>query len=111
MRKRVQLEWSAAVELPVLIERVANNGYRVSSTAPFPFVVEAATKEEALIKVRELMEKRAAEGAEVASVSIGKPPTGWTPGGGYLKDEPLFDAWVAAMEAFRVRIDAEDDRP
>ena len=64
------------MEIPVLIERVANNGYRVSSTAPFPFTVEGATKEEALDKVRELMEKRTAEGAEVASVRINPRRTG-----------------------------------
>jgi hypothetical protein len=96
------------VDIPVLIERVANNGYRVSSTAPFPFAVEAATKEEALDKVRELMEKRAAEGAELASVSIGKTPAGRKSWGGYLKDDPHLDAWKAAMEAYRDKIDAEE---
>jgi hypothetical protein len=95
------------VEIPVLIERVADNGYRVSSTAPFPFAVEAATKEEALTKAREMLEKRAAEGAEVGSVSLGKPPAGRV-GGGYLKDDPQFDAWLEAMKAHRERIDAEE---
>ena len=98
------------MDIPVLIERVANNGYRVSSTAPFPFAVEAATKEEALDKVRDLMEKRAAEGAEVASVRIGAPG-GRKSWGGYLEDDPLYDAWRAAMEAYRDKVDAEDDRP
>ena len=43
------------MEIPVLIEPVAGNGFRATGTSPFPFTVEAATREDALRKVQDLL--------------------------------------------------------
>jgi hypothetical protein len=99
------------MEIAVLIERVPSNGFRVSGTSPFPFCVEGATREEALGKVRELLEKRAAEGAEVVTVQFGKPRAPWAEFAGTLRGDPMLDAWQAAMEAHRQKVEEENDRP
>ncbi len=99
------------MEIPVLIERVSGNGIRVSGTSPFPFTVEAPTREEAFGKVRELVEKRASEGAEVGIIQLGRPRAPWAEFAGALRDDPMLDAWKAAMEAYRQRVEEEVDLP
>jgi hypothetical protein len=99
------------VEIPVLIERVASNGFRVSGTSPFPFTVEGTTREEALGKVRELVEKRAAEGAEVTTVQLTRPRAPWAEFAGTLRGDPMLGAWKAAMEAHRQKVEEETDLP
>jgi hypothetical protein len=99
------------MEIPVLIEPVASNGFRVSGTTPFPFTVEGATREEALNKVRELVEKRAAEGAEVATVQLGRPRAPWAEFAGSLRGDPMLADWQKAMEAHRQKVEEETDLP
>ena len=47
------------MQIPVLIEPVAGNGYRA---AAFNYSVEGASKEEAIEKLKKLLKERIAEG-------------------------------------------------
>jgi predicted RNase H-like HicB family nuclease len=47
-----------AMQIPVLIEPVARNGYRARVLEPYAVSAKGATREEALAKLRAKIEKR-----------------------------------------------------
>jgi|SRR5437764_1266241 hypothetical protein len=96
------------MEIPVLIEPVAGNGFRATGTSPFPFTVEAATREDALRKVQDLLAQRVAQGAEVTTVQFQPAPAPWAEFAGSLRDDPLLDAWNAAIAEYRRQRDEEE---
>ena len=62
------------MQISVLVEPVAGNGYRAKGAEPFGFSAEGATREEAIAKVRQLCQARPSGGAEVVTVEVGSPP-------------------------------------
>jgi predicted RNase H-like HicB family nuclease len=101
------------MELPVLIEPVAGNGYRAKSGEPLPLTAEGATREEALRNLRQLVQQRLHTGAEVAALQVPGPPPAnpWVEFAGMFKDDPYFDEWQEAIAENRRRADEEPDLP
>jgi len=99
------------VEIPILIEPVKGNGYRASGGEPFAFAVEGATREEALQKLRDLIQDRMAAGAEVVSLDVPPGPHPWSSFAGMLRDDPMLDAWKQAMAEYRRKMDEDPDVP
>ena len=97
------------MEIPVIIETVAGNGYRVTGTSPFPFSAEAPTREEAMRKAQDLVAQRVAGGAEVTTIQVQAAPAPWAAFAGSLRDDPLLGAFRAAVEEHRAMRDAEED--
>jgi len=62
------------MQISVLVEPVAGNGYRAHGAEPFGVSAEAATREEAVAKVRQLCQARLSGGAELVTVKVGPPP-------------------------------------
>src|SRR3954469_507251 len=58
------------VQIPILIEQVAGNGYRSRGGEPFDLSAEGATREEVLAKLRDQLESRLREGSEVVSLDV-----------------------------------------
>src|SRR5437870_4917759 len=56
--------------IPVLIERLANNGFRATSGAPLAVSVEAPTRDEALARLREQLRKRLKNGTELIAMPL-----------------------------------------
>src|SRR5436309_6835532 len=99
------------MEIPVLIEPVAGNGYRASGASPFAFSVEAATRDEALRKVQEMIAGRVAAGAEVVAVPVPRAGHPWARYAGTLRNDPMLDAWKQAMAEYRRKVDEDPDIP
>jgi sugar phosphate isomerase/epimerase len=99
------------MEIPVLVEPVANNGFRAISGGPLPLETEAPTREEAIHKLRQLIELRVAAGAEVVAVSIGNSTHPLAAYAGMLKDDPSVESWKQAMSDYRQERDAGPDTP
>jgi hypothetical protein len=99
------------MEIPVLVERVANNGFRAACGEPLRMEAEAATREEAIQKLRHLIERRVAAGAEFISVSVGNSAHPLAAFAGMLKDDPLVEPWKQAMAGYRQKRDASSDTP
>jgi predicted RNase H-like HicB family nuclease len=101
------------VEIPVLIEPVAGNGYRAKSGEPLALTAEGATRDEALRKLRELLQQRLHGGAEVAAVEVpgSTAPNPWVEFVGMFKDDPYFDEWQQAIAENRRKADEEPDLP
>jgi hypothetical protein len=56
------------VNISVILERVENNGYRASALAP-PLTAEAATRQEAIEKLREMIRRKLA-GCEIIHLHV-----------------------------------------
>ena len=59
------------MDIPVLIEPVAGNGYRAVGVGLAPLTAEGATAEEALHRLRELLASRLAAGARLEDSFVG----------------------------------------
>ena len=95
------------MQIPVLIEPVGGNGFRAQSGVPFPLSVEGATREEALKKLREMIEGHLSPGAEVVSMEISPTQHPLAPFAGMYKDEPLVGEWMQAMAEYRRQVEED----
>ena len=93
------------MNLPVLLEPVAGNGYRATGAAPFAFCVEGATREEALDKFRRAVAGRMDAGAEIVSLPVPPAEHPLARFAGMFKDNPLFDEWQQAIADYRRQAD------
>jgi hypothetical protein len=96
------------MRLSVLVEAVPGNGYRAKGGEPFGLSADGATREEALEKLRQLIEGKVSDGAEVVTldVPIGEHP--WLPFAGMFRDDSLVEEWKHTMAELRNRADAID---
>ena len=100
------------MNIPVLIEPIANNGCRATGGLPFEITVEGATRDEALGRLRAEIDKRMARGAIVVPLEI--TPTEdhpWIQGAGIFRDNPLFDKWQEAISEYRRQVDQDAEAP
>ena len=93
------------MEIPILVEPISDNGFRATSGSPLGLQIEAPTREEAIDKLRELIDRRIAAGAEVLRVEIGGSRHPLAPFAGMLKDDPLLEPWKEAMAQYRQQTD------
>lgn len=95
------------MQIPVLIEPIARNGYRAKSTEPFAVSAKGTTREEALTKLRAKIEGRLKKGAELVGLEIGSQPDPWMEFAGMFKNDPWIEDWKRSVEEYRQKI--EDD--
>ena len=92
------------MQIPILVESVPGVGYRASGLG---VEAEGASSQDPIEKLREEVEHRVAAGGQLASIELPAtehPLARWA---GDLKDDPLFDEWVSAMQEYRRQVDAE----
>ena len=101
------------MQFPVLIEPVANNGYRASSGPPLGLTADGATREEAIRNFQEQLRQRLRAGVEVATVEIPARPAEnpWVKYAGMFKDDPDFADVVEIMAENRRQRNADPDVP
>jgi hypothetical protein len=99
------------VELPVLVEPIAGNGYKASGTFPFEFTTEGTTRDEAVQKLKQLIQNRLTNGAELISLEVQRSDSPWVRIEGVYRDDPLFDEWQAAIAEYRRQVDLEAEQP
>ena len=86
------------MEIDVLIEPVAGNGYRASGASPFAFTAEGATKEEALRKLQDLIKGKLSAGSEVTRLKIPAGDNPWLAMAGmWDPEDPLIKEWKQVM--------------
>jgi predicted RNase H-like HicB family nuclease len=99
------------MEIPVLIEPVAGNGYRARGGEPLALSADGATPAEALAKLRQLLHERLQSGSRLVSLEVPSEDNTWRKMAGMFKDDPLFDAWQQAIADYRRQVDGDPDRP
>lgn len=96
------------MQIPVAIEPIPLGGFRAESAPPFTVVAEGSTREEAVAKVRDELNKQLERGKEIVMVEVGSAAENpWLRMAGRLKDSPIFDEWRAEVEAYRRQCDID----
>jgi hypothetical protein len=99
------------MQIPVLIEPIAGNGFRARSGKPLAMEVEAATREEALARLKDRLESQLRNGAEIVPLEVGTQSHPLAEFVGMFKDDPWIEEWKKSMNEYRRKIDKEPDRP
>jgi predicted RNase H-like HicB family nuclease len=95
------------VELAVLVQPVEGNGYRAWCSDPLAASAEGATREEALSRLREVIEQQFRGGVEVVRLHIGGVfPRTATP---IWPDDQITQDWLAGIAAARAAADQKPD--
>jgi predicted RNase H-like HicB family nuclease len=97
------------MQIPVLIEPLARNGYRAQSREPFAASAKGATREEALARLRAKIESRLKKGAELVGLEVGAPSDPWMAFAGMFKDDPWIEDWKRSIEEYRKQVDEDPD--
>jgi hypothetical protein len=97
------------MQIPILVERIAGDGYRARAFQPFAVTAKGATRQEALARVREKVESRLKDGTELVGLEVGPETNPWVEFAGMFKDDPLIDEWKKAMAEYRKKVDEDPD--
>jgi hypothetical protein len=99
------------VEIPVIIEPVAGAGYRAIGAGGLSsgLTADGPTAAEAMDRLAVQVQARVNSGAKLADLSMVGNVAPWTNDSGCLRDEPLYDAWRAAMEENRRKLDEDPE--
>jgi hypothetical protein len=99
------------MQIPIVVEPTAENGFRASTGAPLNLQVEASNQDEAVGRLRQLIERRVADGAVFMELTIGQREHPLARFAGIFKDDPLLQEWKDAMAEYRRQVEAEEDTP
>ena len=99
------------MEVPVIIEPVTGNGYRVTGAGGLSvgLTAEGATPAEAIDRLADQVRMRVNAGAKLAEVNVTASDAPWKQDAGYLHDDPLYEPWREAMEEYRRRLDEDPE--
>lgn len=99
------------MQIPILIEVVAGNGYRSRGGEPYALSAEGATCEEVLAKLQAQLQARMKAGAAIVALDVPGEPHPLVKYAGMFEDNPLFDEWKAEMAEYRRQIDEDPNIP
>jgi predicted RNase H-like HicB family nuclease len=99
------------MQIPILIEPIAGNGYVARGGEPLALSAEGATKEEALERLREKLKARLEQGAVVVPLEVPAPKHPLAELIGMYKDDPLIKEWKKSMAAYRKKVDRDANKP
>jgi hypothetical protein len=99
------------MQIPILIEPVAGNGYLARGGEPLALTAEGASQEEALANLKEKLQARLCNGAVVVSLELALQPHPLAEFAGMFKGDPLIKEWKKSMAAYRRKVDKDVDRP
>jgi hypothetical protein len=99
------------MQIPVLVERVKNNGYRARGKEPFAVSARGATREEALAKLRAKIQARLKNGTEIVGLEVGPHPHPLAEFAGMFKDDPDFQDVLKIMAHNRKKMDEDPSVP
>src|SRR5262245_45398182 len=97
------------MQIPVLVEPVAKNGYRATCRALDDLSAEGATRDEALPKLRRKLAARMKNGAAILSLELGAEAHPFAEFVGIFRDDPYLDDWKRSMADYRRKIDRDPD--
>lgn len=97
------------MQIPILIEPVAGNGYRSRGGEPYALSAEGSTREEVMSKLRQQLDARLHSGTHIVSLDISPEPAPnpWVEFAGMFKDDPMFENWQESIAEYRREVDAD----
>ena len=97
------------MQIPVLIEPIARNGYRAKGLEPFAVSAKGGTREEALANLRIKIEGRLKNGVELVGLDVGSASDPWMEIVGMFKDDPWIEDWKESVKEYRRKADEDPD--
>ena len=97
------------MEIPVLLEPLPDGGFRARSGDPSELTAQAFA--DSASPARDLIETRVASGTLLTTIEVLDFRAGRHPGAGIYREEPLFDQWRAAIDAYRTEIEEDPEIP
>jgi predicted RNase H-like HicB family nuclease len=98
------------MQIPVLVEPVVGNGFVAKSGEPLPLRAEGATREEAVKNLRQLLDRRLTNGAEMKSIEIAPSENPWLAMAGmHDPNDPEIIAWKREMAAYRHEVENDPE--
>lgn len=99
------------MQIPILIEPVAGNGFRSRGGEPYALSAEGATHEEVLAKLQDQLHSRLKAGAAIVSLIVPAESHPLAEFAGMFRDDPDFQDVIEIMAVNRRRMDADPDIP
>jgi hypothetical protein len=99
------------MQIPILIEPIAGNGYRARGGEPLALTAEGASQEEALAKLKEKLQAKLRNGTVVVPLELPSQVHPLAEFAGMFKDDPLIEEWKKSMAAYRRKVDKDADKP
>src|SRR5262245_6939988 len=99
------------MQIPILIEPIAGNGYRARGAETLALTAEGASQEEALAKLKEKLQARLSGGAVVVPLELSSQPHPLAEFAGMFKDDPWLKEWKKSMAAYRRKVDKDANKP
>ena len=97
------------MQIPVLLEPIAHNGYRAQSKEPFAVSAKGATCRRGAGEAAAKIERRLKKGAELVGLEVGTTPHPWEAFAGMFKGDPWIDDWKRSIEEYRKQVDEDPD--
>lgn len=94
------------MELTVFVQPTPGDGFRASSGEPLPATAEGATRDEALGKLRAVLEQRLRAGGEVVRLRVG-PGGQLTPAAAVWPDDEITRDWLEGIAEARRAADQD----
>lgn len=90
------------MHIPVLIESMPGNGYRVRGGEPFAVIGEGDTPEDALAQFKDRVADKLRGGARVATIEIETGEHPWRRFAGMFREsDPLVQQWLHTIQVER----------
>ena len=99
------------MQIPVLVEPVANNGFRARTGEPLPVSADGGTPEEAVRNLRAAMDRQLKSGKQLRSVDIASENPWLAMAGMHDPNDKLVQEWKQEMAAYRQEIEDDANRP
>ena len=96
------------MQIPVIVEPTSTGQFRAQGLPPFTAAAEGPTTDAALANLRDTLTKEFQDGKQLVMLEVpGVEINPWIALTGWLKDDPHFDEWQAAIEENRRQSDLE----
>src|SRR5437870_4731459 len=99
------------MQIAVLVEPVANNGFRAKAGEPLPLTAEGATPDEAVRNLRAAMDRQLKNGRQLLSVDVAQDNPWLAMAGMHDPNDPLVQRWKQEMAAYRNEVEIDPGRP
>lgn len=98
------------MKIPVLIERVANHGFRAKTGEPVPLSADGASADDAVRNLRAAFDKHLA-GKQLSAFDTA-PENAWLAMAGIFDpNDPLVQEWKKEMAEYRREVESDPNRP
>ena len=99
------------MQIPVLVEPVANNGFRAKAGEPLPLSAEGATPDEAVRNLRAALDRQLKNGKQLLALDVAQENPWLAMAGMHDPNDPLVQQWKLEMAAYRQEVEDDSSRP